>query len=65
MSQIGAILDPIADQYRGAEEHVLRPALCRAWQEAFNAELTEPALSRCVAAIRAGLPWQLALWSND
>jgi hypothetical protein len=65
LDQIGEVLDPLARQHRGANAHALRPVLAEAWRRAFRAELPEPALSRCAAAIGTGQPWQLALWSND
>jgi hypothetical protein len=65
LDQIGAVLDPLADQYRGADPVALRPVLARAWGTAFHTELREPALSRAAAAIATGQPWQWALWSND
>lgn len=65
LDQIGTVLDPIAADYRGVHGRELRRVLDEAWQTRFHAQLPEPALSRCVAAIRDGQPWQLALWSND
>jgi hypothetical protein len=65
MAKIGAVLEPLAAQYRGTEALTLRPIIRRAWSQAFHAELPEPALSRCAAAIRAGQPWQLALWAGS
>jgi hypothetical protein len=65
MDQVGAVLDPLTRKYRYTAPHTLRPVIRRAWREAFRVELPEPALSRCVAAISKGQPWQLALWSND
>ena len=55
-------LDPIAALHSGDPIGVVKPALQRAWSIRFGRELPEPALSRCVAAIATGLPWQTALW---
>jgi hypothetical protein len=65
MEQVGGVLDPLARKHLGTDPRTLRPIISRRWREAFRAELPEPALSRCAAAISAGRPWQLALWSND
>jgi hypothetical protein len=59
------VLDPLSCRYVGATEAVVRPALRQAWHAAFATHLPEPTESRCIAAIIAGDPWQLALWSND
>ncbi|HEY2206360.1 MAG TPA: hypothetical protein VGH99_17980 [Pseudonocardia sp.] len=65
LAQIGTVLDPPAHRYAGQDTATVRPALSHAWREAFGTELSEPSLSRCVAAIATDHPWQLALWSND
>lgn len=65
LEQMAAVLDPLAYQYRGATEATVRPAVRQAWHIAFGTDLPEPTQSRCIAAIIAGYPWQIALWSND
>lgn len=65
MDQVGKVLDPLAREHHGTDPRTLRPIIHRAWRKGFHAELPEPTLSRCAAAIAAGRPWQLALWSND
>jgi hypothetical protein len=65
LGQMATVLDPLAAQYRGATEATVRPALRQAWYTAFGTHLPEPTQSRCIAAITAGHPWQIALWSND
>ncbi len=65
LEQIGSVLDPLAREHRGGTPDTVRPLIASAWRTAFRAELPEPALSRCTAAIGSGQPWQLALWSND
>jgi len=65
MDQGGEVLEPRAREHQGKDPGTLRPIIRRVWREAFHAELPEPALSRCAAAISTGRPWQLALWSND
>ena len=65
LDQMAAVLDPLASAHRGDNPRTLRPIVAAAWRSAFHAELPEPVLSRCAAAIGTGQPWQLALWSND
>jgi hypothetical protein len=64
LAQMASALDPLAAQYLGAEAATVRPALRLAWHTAFGTDIPEPTQSRCIAAITAGHPWQLALWSN-
>lgn len=65
LAQMATVLDPLAARYIGATETTVRSALREAWRAAFGVNLPEPSQSRCVAAITAGYPWQIALWSND
>jgi hypothetical protein len=65
LAQMARVLEPLTARYLGAEAATVRPALCQAWYTAFGTDIPEPTQSRCIAAITAGHPWQLALWSND
>jgi len=65
LDQIGKVLEPLVVVYGGACALEVKPAVQRAWTEAFGVPLREPMLSRLAAAIARKQPWVLALWSND
>ncbi|HEY1971732.1 MAG TPA: hypothetical protein VGH89_27500 [Pseudonocardia sp.] len=60
--RIATVVEPLASQYAGQPASVTRPLLRSAWRRAFNAELREPVLSRCAAAIHDRTPWSWAFW---
>lgn len=62
--EVGGVLDPLAEHYRGRPVDTVRPVLARTWRREFGAPLGEPGLSDAATAISEGTPWDRALWTG-
>lgn len=65
LSPVAAVLDPVAQSLAGQPARVVKPALRRAWRDAFDVELGEPALTWCAQAIQDRQPWSLVWRGHD